>query len=161
MLEIFSDDQPCQYRTKNQRFRDILGLLHQGRYGEPPYVADIYTSLSNRCLFLLVYCAVGGRSQTVRSPIRLWPFTVLLNPVSLLSNCFVFCILFSVSSWDYHDVCVLVLSFHAWLSWNISSLFILSGCNIISVVPLTSPSTWPDMLYLPKTSATWAENKII
>jgi hypothetical protein len=34
-------------------------------------VSDVYTSLSNRCFFLLVYYEVGGRSQTVRLPIRL------------------------------------------------------------------------------------------
>jgi hypothetical protein len=69
---------------KNQSFGDLLGLHHQGRCGEWQYVADIYTSLSNRCI--LVCCAVGGWSQTVWSPIRLWPLTVSLNLVSLLSK---------------------------------------------------------------------------
>jgi hypothetical protein len=32
-------------------------------------VTDIYTGLSNQCLFLLVYYAVGGQSQTVQIPI--------------------------------------------------------------------------------------------
>jgi hypothetical protein len=59
--------------------RDLLGFHRQGRCGEWPHVADIYTSLSNR--LLLVCCAVGGRSQTVRSPIRLWPLTVSLYAI--------------------------------------------------------------------------------
>jgi hypothetical protein len=41
-------------KIKKQRFRDLLGLHHQGVRGELPYVAD-YTRLSNRCFFPLLY----------------------------------------------------------------------------------------------------------
>jgi hypothetical protein len=41
------------------------------RFGEWTCVADIYTSLWNIFLSLLMYYAVRGRSQTVRSPIQL------------------------------------------------------------------------------------------
>jgi hypothetical protein len=47
----FSCDHPCHCWTKNQCFND---LHYQGHCGEWPYIPDIYTSLSNRCLFLLV-----------------------------------------------------------------------------------------------------------
>jgi hypothetical protein len=56
---------------------------------------------------------------------------------------FYFCMLFSVSSWDYHDVrmlgCLnnLVLKFHALLSLSRSSLFILSGFNFVSIGSVT------------------------
>jgi hypothetical protein len=49
---------------------------------------DIYTSLSNRYLFLLVYYPVGGWSPTLWSPTLLQPITMLLNLVSLLSIIF-------------------------------------------------------------------------
>jgi hypothetical protein len=36
--KIFLGDQPCQYRVKNQLFRNVLHLHHQSRSGEWPYV---------------------------------------------------------------------------------------------------------------------------
>lgn len=59
-------------------------------WGYQPYQTDvsevsiivdfnIYTSLWNRCLLLLMYYAAYGRRQSVWSPIRLQPCTVLLN----------------------------------------------------------------------------------
>jgi hypothetical protein len=69
--KIFSDNRLCQCRTKNQHFRDLLGLHYQGQCGEWPHSTDIYTSLSNQCLFLLVYYRAWGRNQTVWSPIGL------------------------------------------------------------------------------------------
>jgi hypothetical protein len=101
--------------NKNGRFRDLFSLQHQGRRGEWPRVVDFYTSLSNRCTFLFVFSAVKGRSQTVRSPIRLQPLTVLLNLVSLLSNCFVF---FSAdSSLCLLGVFVMYVCWSALISW--------------------------------------------
>jgi hypothetical protein len=68
--KILLGNQLCQCWTINQCLRDLY-LHHQGRCGEWPYVADIYTSLTNRYLLLLVYYAVGKWSQTVWSPIWL------------------------------------------------------------------------------------------
>jgi hypothetical protein len=76
---IFSGNQPYHCWAKNQRFKD-LSLHHHSRFGEWRYVADICASVSNRCMFLLVYFPVRGRSQTVGVIlIRLLIFHVLLN----------------------------------------------------------------------------------
>jgi hypothetical protein len=78
--KFFSGDQPCQCWIEKKRFRELLDLHHQGGCDEWLYVASSYWCIMQ----------VGGRSQSVRSPIRLWPFTVLLNVVFLLSDHFVY-----------------------------------------------------------------------
>jgi hypothetical protein len=75
-----------------QNFIGWLAVFQRSSYplSELPYIAYIYTSSSNRCLLLLVYYAVGGRNQTVWSPIRLQPFAMLLNLTYPLWDYFVF-----------------------------------------------------------------------
>jgi hypothetical protein len=63
---------------------------------------------------VVVLCR-GGRSQTVRSPIRLWPFTMLLNLVSLLSDYFVF--FFACSSLCLIGIFVMHVCWNALINW--------------------------------------------
>jgi hypothetical protein len=93
-----SGHQPCQCWIKNQRFGDVLSLRHQGRCGEWPYVADIYsqTGVTHPTLTNLSSCCLTcPRRQTI---------------------CVLFSMLFSVSG-DFRDVCMLEWCWDCMLCW--------------------------------------------
>lgn len=75
LVLIFSGNQLCQYWIKNQTFHRSPSPSAEWKW-EWLHATDVYTSLSNWCLFLLVYYAAGGQNQTVWSPIKIQHITV-------------------------------------------------------------------------------------
>jgi hypothetical protein len=113
---------------------DFLGLHDQSWCGDWLYIADIQSSLFNRRHFILVYYAIGGQKQILRSPIQIWPFTVLFSLVQLLSKYPVYFLPCSSvglpyglrSVYMYKCLSELVLRFHAFTGSDTSlSLWIV------------------------------------
>lgn len=97
-VTIFWGNQPCSCSIKNQCSRDLLRLHHQGRCGEWQYVANIYSSLSNRWLILLAYYAVGGWSHPPASRL-----VSLCQLISILCSMLFLVFVFLGFSWYISD----------------------------------------------------------